>query len=163
MTEGIDPGVRQGGLPGELAGEWPGEYGPSPTSWVRDQVATIEAAGDTGAVSIHGLSVMLLTMRGRTTGLVRKVPLVRVEEGGRYAAVGSRGGAPTDPKWVANLRADPDILLQDGTVVLPVRARELLGSEREEWWQRCVAVFGDFAAYQTKTSRIFPMFVLEPR
>ncbi len=159
MTEGIDPGVRQGGLPGELAGE----YGPSPTSWVRDQVATIEAAGDTGAVSIHGLSVMLLTMRGRTTGLVRKVPLVRVEEGGRYAAVGSRGGAPTDPKWVANLRADPDILLQDGTVVLPVRARELLGSEREEWWQRCVAVFGDFAAYQTKTSRIFPMFVLEPR
>lgn len=167
MTEGIDPGVRQGGLPGELAGELagelPGEYGPSPTSWVRDQVATIEAAGDTGAVSIHGLSVMLLTMRGRSTGLVRKVPLVRVEEGGRYAAVGSRGGAPTDPKWVANLRADPDILLQDGTVVLPVRARELLGSEREEWWQRCVAVFGDFAAYQTKTSRIFPMFVLEPR
>ncbi len=130
---------------------------------MRDQVATIEAAGDTGAVSIHGLSVMLLTMRGRTTGLVRKVPLVRVEEGGRYAAVGSRGGAPTDPKWVANLRADPDILLQDGTVVLPVRARELLGSEREEWWQRCVAVFGDFAAYQTKTTRIFPMFVLEPR
>ena len=140
-----------------------GEYAPSPTQWVRDQVATIEAAGDTGAVSIHGLSVMLLTMRGRTTGLVRKVPLVRVEEGGRYDAVGSRGGAPTDPKWAANLRADPDILLQDGTVVLPVRARELLGSEREEWWQRCVAVFGDFAAYQTKTSRIFPMFVLEPR
>lgn len=163
MTEGIDPGVRQGGLPGELPDELPGEYGPSPTSWVRDQVATIEAAGDTGAVSIHGLSVMLLTMRGRTTGLVRKVPLVRVEEGGRYAAVGSLGGSPADPKWVANLRADPDILLQDGTAVLPVRARELRGSEREEWWQRCVAVFGDFAAYQTKTSRIFPMFVLEPR
>ena len=65
--------------------------------------------------------------------------------------------------WPTFLRADPDILFQDGTVVLPVRARELLGSEREEWWQRCVAVFGDFAAYQTKTSRIFPMFVLEPR
>lgn len=155
MTEGVDGAAGRAGLPGV--------YGPSPTSWVRDQVAKIEAAGDTAAVSIYGLPVMLLTMRGRSTGLVRKVPLVRVEEGGRYAAVGSRGGAPTDPKWVANLRADPDILLQDGTTVLPVRARELRGSEREEWWQRCVGVFGDFAAYQTKTSRIFPMFVLEPR
>ncbi len=155
MTEGVDGAAGRAGLPGV--------YGPSPTSWVRDQVSKIEAAGDTAAVSIYGLPVMLLTMRGRSTGLVRKVPLVRVEEGGRYAAVGSRGGAPTDPKWVANLRADPDILLQDGTTVLPVRARELRASEREEWWQRCVGVFGDFAAYQTKTSRIFPMFVLEPR
>ncbi len=155
MTEGVDGAAGRASLPGV--------YGPSPTSWVRDQVSKIEAAGDTAAVSIYGLPVMLLTMRGRSTGLVRKVPLVRVEEGGRYAAVGSRGGAPTDPKWVANLRADPDILLQDGTTVLPVRARELRGSEREEWWQRCVGVFGDFAAYQTKTSRIFPMFVLEPR
>ncbi len=130
---------------------------------MRDQVAQIEAAGDTGAVSIHGQHVVLLTMRGRSTGLVRKVPLIRVEKDGRYAVVGSLGGAPADPKWVANLRAEPDILLQDGTSVLPVRARELGGPEREEWWQRCVGVFGDFAAYQTKTTRIFPMFVLEPR
>ena len=95
-----------------------GEYAPSPTPWVRDQVAQIEASGDTASVSIHGKFVVLLTMRGRSTGLVRKVPLIRVEEGGQYAVIGSRGGAPDDPEWVANLRANPDITVQDGTCLL---------------------------------------------
>jgi len=140
-----------------------GEYAPSPTPWVRDQVAQIEASGDTASVSIHGKFVVLLTMRGRSTGLVRKVPLIRVEEGGRYAVIGSRGGAPDDPKWVANLRANPDITVQDGTAVLPMRAREVHGAERDEWWDRCVAMFSDFAEYATKTTRVFPVFVLEPR
>ena len=45
-----------------------GEYAPSPTQWVRDQVAQIEASGDTASVSIHGKFVVLLTMRGRSTG-----------------------------------------------------------------------------------------------
>ena len=139
-----------------------GEYAPSPTQWVRDQVAQIEASGDTASVSIHGKFVVLLTMRGRSTGLVRKVPLIRVEEGGRYRDR-QPWGRPYDPKWVANLRANPDITVQDGTAVLPMRAREVHGAERDEWWDRCVAMFSDFAEYATKTTRVFPVFVLEPR
>lgn len=139
------------------------EYRPSPSSWVRTQVEAIVAAGDTRAVSIHGKPVVLLTMRGRRTAAIRKVPLIRVEHDGRYAAVGSRGGAPENPQWVANLRANPDIELQDGTRTYAVRARELAGTEREQWWDRCVGVFGDFAAYQVRTERVFPVFVLESR
>ena len=139
-----------------------GDYAPSPTAWVRGQVEAIEAAADTAVVSIHGAPVVLLTMLGRSSGLLRKVPLIRVEHDGVYAVVGSLGGAPKDPLWVGNLRADPRVLVRDGRAQVACRAREVTGAERAAWWERCVGVFGDFAAYQEKTVRSFPLFVLEP-
>ena len=84
-----------------------GTYAPSPSGWVRNQVEAIEAAGDTSVVGVGGGRVILMTMVGHSSGLVRKVPVMRVEEDGRYAAFGSLGGAPKDPVWVANLRANP--------------------------------------------------------
>jgi deazaflavin-dependent oxidoreductase (nitroreductase family) len=82
-------------------------YIPSPSDWVREQVETIEATGDTRSVDIMGLPVVLLTMRGKKTGALRKVPLMRVEHDGVYAAVASKGGAPEHPQWYANLLANP--------------------------------------------------------
>lgn len=139
------------------------DYAPSPEGWVRDQVEAIEAAGDTAAVDLRGMPVVVLTMRGAKSGKVRKVPLMRVEHEGRYAAVASQGGAPTNPQWYNNLVADPDIEVRDGTRVIPVRARELEGQERHEWWLRCIKAFPDYADYQVKTQRTIPVFVLEPR
>lgn len=139
------------------------EYIPSPSDWVRDQVATIDKTGDTRSVDIMGMPVVMLTMRGAKTGATRKVPLMRVEHDGSYAAVGSKGGAPEDPQWVHNLRAHPDITLQDGTETFDVSAREISGSERDEWWPRCVATFPPYAEYQTKTDRQIPVFVLKRR
>lgn len=138
-------------------------FRPSPTSWVRNQVQTIEAAGTTEAADIQGMRVVLLTMIGRKSGDTLKVPLMRVEHEGVYAAVASKGGAPDNPQWFYNLKAHPEITLQDGTEVLPVRAREIAGDEREQWWARCVAAFPPYADYQTKTERQIPLFVLEPR
>ncbi|OFE18024.1 nitroreductase [Humibacillus sp. DSM 29435] len=138
-------------------------YLPSPSEWVRDQVAEIERTGTTTSVHIQNLPVVLLTMTGAKSGGVRKVPLMRVEHDGRYAAVASQGGAPEHPQWFHNLVAHPDIELQDGTETSPVRARELEGEEREQWWPRCVAAFPPYAEYQTKTDRLIPVFVLEPR
>ncbi len=138
------------------------EYAPSPRTWVREQVERIEATGTTASVDIMGLPVVLLTMRGARSGRIRKVPLMRVEHAGSYAAVGSQGGAPTNPQWVSNVRADPRITLQDGTAVTERVARELAGAERAEWWERCVAAYPPYAEYQTKTDRLIPVFVLEP-
>src|SRR6476661_1709643 len=140
-----------------------GEYVPSPSAWVRKQVDTIESTGTTDAVDIMGLPVVMLTMRGARTGSIRKVPLMRVEHGGSFAAVASQGGAPTHPQWYRNLLAHPDIELQVGTETFPVRARELEGAERAQWWERCVAAFPSYAEYQTKTDRLIPVFVLERR
>jgi len=138
------------------------EYIPSPTTWVRKQVQKIEAEGTTRAVSILNRPVVMLTMRGAKTGAIRKVPLMRVEHQGVYAAVASMGGAPEHPQWYANLLAHPRITLQDDTRSWDVVAREIIGAEREEWWERCVAAFPPYAEYQTKTDRLIPVLLLEP-
>ncbi|XVX18904.1 nitroreductase family deazaflavin-dependent oxidoreductase [Actinomycetota bacterium] len=142
------------------------DYIPSTSSWVRDHVDAIEAAGTTDVADIKGLPVVLLTMTGVKTGAIRKVPLMRVEHDGVYCAVASKGGAPEDPQWAANLRANPDITVQDGTTVHDVRARLATDEERADWWPRCVAAFPDYADYQAKTDavgRTIPLFLLEPR
>jgi deazaflavin-dependent oxidoreductase (nitroreductase family) len=108
------------------------------------------------------MPVVVLTMRGAKTGKVRKVPLMRVEHDGVYAAVASLGGAPRHPLWYHNLKADPRVRVQDGPDVHPMVARELKGDERETWWQRAVAAYPDYADYQRKTEREIPLFVLEP-
>lgn len=139
------------------------EYLPSPRGWVRNQVEAIEAADDTRAVNIMGLPVVLLTMVGARSGAVRKVPLMRVEHEGRYAAVASNGGNTKHPVWHHNLRSNPDLMLQDGPVTMPMRARLLEGAEREEWWPRCVAAFPNYAQYAKTAEREIPVYVLEPR
>ncbi|HET8767228.1 MAG TPA: nitroreductase family deazaflavin-dependent oxidoreductase [Pedococcus sp.] len=138
-----------------------GEYVPSPTKWVREQVETIESTGTTRSVSIMDRPVVMLTMLG-VSGKVRKVPLMRVEHEGLYAAVASKGGAPEHPAWYANVRKNPVLDLQDDDRTWTVRARELEGEEREQWWERCVEAYPPYAEYQTKTDRLIPVFVLEP-
>ena len=139
-----------------------GEYVPSPRKGARDQVSEIERTGTTDSVDIMGMPVVLLTMVGAKTGAIRKVPLMRVEHDGLYAAVASLGGAPAPPQWYWNLRSLPELDLQDGTVVTRRRARELEGEERAAWWERCVATFPPYASYERKTDRLIPVFVLEP-
>lgn len=138
------------------------EYLPSPRARTRDQVALYESSGGTEGTTLRGMPVVVLTMRGAKTGKIRKVALMRVEYGGRYAAVASMGGAPSNPVWYHNLLAHPDLQVQDGSRRVPMRARELTGGERDVWWRRAVAAYPDYADYQTRTDRVIPVFVLEP-
>jgi deazaflavin-dependent oxidoreductase (nitroreductase family) len=112
---------------------------------------------------MRGKPVVLLTMRGAKSGKIRKVPLMRVEHDGKYAAVASKGGAPTHPVWYHNLVADPHLELQDGAERGAYVARELSGDERATWWERAVEAWPDYANYQTKTDREIPLFLLEPQ
>jgi F420H(2)-dependent quinone reductase len=141
-----------------------GEYAPSPRSWVRDQVELFENSGGAEGTTLldTGLPVVIVTNLGARTGKVRKTPLMRVEHDGRYAAVASLGGAPKNPVWYYNLKANPRVDLQDGPKRSDMVARELSGSERAEWWDRAVAAYPPYAEYQTKTSRQIPVFLLEP-
>jgi deazaflavin-dependent oxidoreductase (nitroreductase family) len=139
-----------------------GEYEPSPTQWVRDQVELYESSGGTQGTTLRDLPVILLTNRGVRSGKLRKTPLMRVEHEGVYAAVGSMGGAPENPVWVANVVAHPEVDLRDGTATFELVAREVTGEEKSTWWERAVAAFPDYADYQKKTQREIPLFVLEP-
>ena len=139
-----------------------GEYELSPEGWVRDQTEKIFETGTTDSVDIKGRPVVLVTMRGAKSGKLRKVPLMRVEHDGVYAIVASKGGAPKNPVWYVNVKAEPDVELQDGTVTNDYKAREVDGEERAVWWERAVAAYADYADYQRKTDRQIPVFVLEP-
>jgi deazaflavin-dependent oxidoreductase (nitroreductase family) len=140
-----------------------GEYVPSPAAWVRDQVEEYEGSGGTAGTTLRdtGLAVVIVTNKGAKSGAVRKTPLMRVEHDGAYAAIGSKGGAPQNPVWVYNLRANPQVVVQDGPDTFELTAREVTGTERDAWWVRSVAAYPPYAEYQTKTDRLIPVFVLE--
>jgi len=143
-----------------------GEYEPSPAQWVRDQVAEYEASGGQRANTLRdtGLPVVIVTTRGNKSGKIRKMALMRVEHDGQYALVASMGGAPKNPVWYYNLKADPDaVMLQDGPAPFEVEIRELDGDERAQWWDRAVAAYPPYAEYQLKTSRKIPVLLATRR
>jgi len=141
-----------------------GEYEPSPRGWVREQVEQYESSGGTEGTTLRdtGLPVVIITNRGARSGRLRKTPVMRVEHDGRYAAVASQGGAPANPLWYYNFRADPNVELQDGPRKQDMVAREVAGDERAQWWERAVAAYPPYAEYQQRTTRQIPVFVLEP-
>jgi F420H(2)-dependent quinone reductase len=140
-------------------------YIPSPYDWVREQVALYESSGGTKGTTLRdtGLPVVIVTHRGHKTGAIRKTPLMRVKDGDNYVLVGSQGGAPKDPAWVHNLRAEPHIELRDRNVVRSMRVHEVEdGAERTRLWTIAVAAYPPYAEYQARTKRQIPVFIAEP-
>lgn len=139
------------------------EYEPSPWDPIAAEVERYERSGGAEPSELVGENWIILWTLGAKSGKVRKTPLVRITDGqGRYAVIGSQGGAPTDPQWARNLRANPIARLQDGPEVRDYRVREVTGDERATWWARAVEVWPDYDAYQAGTDRVIPVFVLEP-
>ena len=139
-----------------------GEYEPSTSDWARENAEKYMESGGTEGTEMQGKPVILLTTVGAKSGKIRKTPLMRVEHDGEYAIVASLGGAPKNPVWYYNVKANPRVELQDGTVTKDYEAREVFGDERATWWERAVAAWPDYANYQKKTDRQIPVFVLTP-
>lgn len=133
----------------------------SPTNWVREQTERILQQGTTDGVEILDRPVVLFTTTGAKSGQKRYVPLMRVEEGGRYAMVASKGGDPEHPAWYHNVTANPEVTVQDGDKIATMTAREVDGAEREHWWALAVDAYPPYAEYQTKTDRLIPVFLVE--
>ena len=111
-----------------------------------------------------GQIIMLMTI-GCRTGARRVNPLTTVPlEAGRYAVIGSNAGAPRDPGWALNLRANPEVSIEVLGREIAVHAR--LVTELAEWnelFQSFVDIHDDYTDYVTHTSRRLPIFVLEPK
>src|ERR1700722_3065302 len=138
---------------------------PSPRDWVLDQVELYERRGGAKGTNLrhNGLPVVIVSHRGNKTGAIRKTPLMRVKDGDNFILVGSQGGAPKDPAWAHNLRADQDIELRDETIVRRMRVREVKdAAERARLWTLAVAAYPPYAEYQARTKRQIPVFVAEP-
>lgn len=139
------------------------EYEPSPWQPVADEVERYERTDGAEPSELVGEQWIVLWTLGARSGKVRKTPLVRVADGeGRYAVIGSMGGAPTHPQWVHNLRARPIARVQDGAVRRDYAAREVEGDEKATWWARATEVWPAYDDYQARTDRQIPLFVLDP-
>jgi deazaflavin-dependent oxidoreductase (nitroreductase family) len=139
-----------------------GEYEPSPSDWVREQVETYERSNGTEGNTLldTGMPVIIVTSRGHRSGKLRKTPLMKVEHEGEYALVASKGGAPEHPEWYHNLVADPTaVMIQDGPEPWDAVVRQVEGEERAEWYERAIAAFPPYAEYQEKTDREIPVFI----
>jgi len=143
------------------------DYGPSKWQWVADQVTEYEASGGELANTLldTGIPIIVISTIGHKSGLIRKVPLMRVEHDGRYGIIASKAGAPKHPGWFHNLVADPHIKIQDGAVAVDFVVEQVSGPERDEWYARGVAVYPPYADYQVSASehgREIPVFVATP-
>jgi deazaflavin-dependent oxidoreductase (nitroreductase family) len=141
------------------------EYVPSPVGWVRDQVELYERTNGAEGHTLRdtGLPVIIVTNAGNRTGAIRKTPLMRVKDAGSYVLVGSMGGAPKNPVWVYNLRANPEVQIRDRAEVKQMRVREVTDeAERARLWALSVAAFPPYADYQKRTTRKIPVFIAEP-
>lgn len=138
------------------------EYVPSPSEFVRDQVARYEQSDGADGAELNGQGVVIVTHRGRKSGAIRKTPVMRVVDGERYLLIGSMGGAPKDPEWAHNLREHPEIELRDRERVQAMRVHEAGGEERAQLWAVAVEAFPQYAEYQEQTERQIPVFVAEP-
>jgi F420H(2)-dependent quinone reductase len=137
--------------------------------WIYGQNQALKQLDESGTTKSLTLDldgeekrVIVVTVRGAQTGKPRRIPLMRVEHNGSYAVVASKGGSANTPSWCYNLKANPDVQLQDLTTIGDFSARELVGDERAIWWNRAVDVFEPFTDYAKKAGRLIPVFVLEP-
>ena len=140
-----------------------GTYVPSKQQWVRDQVAEFEASDGARANTLRdtGDPIVVITSVGARSGLLRKNPVMRVERGGTYVAIASKGGSPDNPEWYHNFIAHPEVELQDGPEKHTYAARLVRGEERDDWWEYAVDTWPTYGEYQQRTDREIPVFVLE--
>ena len=141
------------------------EYKPSPRDWVREQVEVYESSGGAQGTKLRdtGMPVIVVTNKGNKSGAIRKTPLMRVKDGNNYVLVGSMGGAPENPVWVYNLRADVNVKIQDEAEVHIMRVREVHDDpERAKLWDISVEAFPPYEEYQERTTRKIPVFIAEP-
>jgi deazaflavin-dependent oxidoreductase (nitroreductase family) len=116
-------------------------------------------AGKVGGY-FEGAPMVLVHHRGARSGTERVSPLVYLPDGDDMVVAATKGGSPTNPHWYHNLRAHPGVTVEVGTDTIEAEAVEVTGPERDELWRRLVEMRPGFAHYETKTTRVFPMFRL---
>jgi deazaflavin-dependent oxidoreductase (nitroreductase family) len=110
-----------------------------------------------------GRDILLLTTVGRKSGQERTHALLFVRDGGRYAVCGSNFGDTRHPAWYLNLQAHPAGTTQIGRHTIPIIATEATGEEHARLWQKLLAAWPAFAAYQAGIERAIPVIILTPR
>ena len=108
-----------------------------------------------------GAPLLLLTAKGAKSGKMTTSPVAYMRDADRYVIIASKGGAPTNPNWYHNVRANPDVTLEVGAEKFPARARVAEGDERNRLFNQMAEAMPNFAEYQKNTTRRIPVVILE--
>ena len=130
--------------------------------WNRQIIEEFRANGGKVGGQFEGAPLVLLHTVGAKSGQQRVNPLAYYADGDNVVLIASKGGAPTNPDWFHNIKANPNVSVEIGTETKPMRARIPDRAERDEVFARVVAAMPGFGEYQQNTERIIPVVVLEP-
>ena len=124
-----------------------------------------EFRANAGRVGGHfeGSTLLLLHTAGARSGTRYTTPVVYHEDEGRYVIVASKSGAPSNPGWYHNLKANPDAQIEVGDRLIEVTAVEVTGAERDRIFADRVKQIPQFGEYQDKTERVLPIVALTPK
>jgi deazaflavin-dependent oxidoreductase (nitroreductase family) len=111
----------------------------------------------------NGVPILLLTTRGRVSGEPRTIPIIFTQVGNAWVIIASRGGSPTHPKWYLNILAEPRVEVQVRADRFDAVARTAESAERELLWAKAIATWPKYDQYQSRTTRLIPVVVLEPK
>ena len=116
-----------------------------------------KASGGKVGRRMGGADVLLLTTKGRKSGLLRTVPVMCFSDAGERVVVASMGGQPEHPAWFHNLKSDPDVTVHDGADTYAAKAVITEGEERQRLYDMVAKQMPQFAGYQKKTTRVIPV------
>jgi deazaflavin-dependent oxidoreductase (nitroreductase family) len=134
----------------------------SPTRWVAEHIRRYVESDGADGHDWRGVPTLLITTRGRASGLRRRSALIYGRDGDDYVLVASKGGAPNHPMWYLNLAAEPEVEIQVGAEIITGTARTATGEERARLWATMTRIWPDYDEYQTRTARLIPVVVVSP-
>ena len=135
---------------------------PELDDWTKSLIADMRAHGGRPSQGwAAGKTFMILTSKGAKTGKDRIAITTYHKDGNHWVIAASKGGADEHPQWYHNLKANPEAMIEVDNEIVPVRASEATGPERDRLWEDHVAELPEFGEYPKKTDRVIPMIVLE--
>ena len=133
----------------------------SVNNWNQQVIAEFRANGGKVGGRYAGRPMLLLHSVGARSGQTRVNPVLYQRVGDSFAIFASKNGAPRNPDWYYNLRANPRATVEVGTDTFEVNARVVQGQEREQIWTRQKQQNPNFADYERQTPRQIPVIILE--
>ena len=131
--------------------------------WNTEIIAEFRANDGKVGPPFEGAPLLLLNTTGAKSGQERVSPVVYQPVGDAWAVFASKAGAPTNPDWFHNLKANPEASIELGTETVPVSATVLDGAERDEIWTKQKELMPGFADYEKATTRTIPVVLLTRR
>jgi deazaflavin-dependent oxidoreductase (nitroreductase family) len=130
-------------------------------AFTNNLIAEIRATGKVSSGPMAGRPLMVLTTTGARSGAQREAVVTYTRDGDRYVIAASKSGAPTNPDWYYNLKANPEAAVEAAGETFRVRAAEATGAERQRLYSQHAEERPEFRDYPTKTTRVIPVFTLE--